>query len=47
MPSRFRKPHNHFKAIMAAIGESKAQAELTNMRIVSALGERVLEAERH
>lgn len=38
-----------FRAIMAAIAESKAQAELTNMRLIASLSERVavLEAQRH
>jgi hypothetical protein len=37
-----------FRAIMAAIGESKAQSELTTFRLLSALSERVavLEAQR-
>jgi hypothetical protein len=37
-----------FKAILSAIAESKAQAELTNMRVIAALSERVavLEAKR-
>jgi hypothetical protein len=49
---RFRamdqKSGAQFKAIMAAIGESKAQAELTSLRVVAALSERVavLEAQR-
>ena len=30
-----------FQAIMAAIGESRAQSELTSMRLISALSERV------
>lgn len=38
-----------FKAIMSAIAESKAQAELTSMRVIAALSERVavLESRRH
>lgn len=36
-----RQSDAQFKAILAAIGESKAQAELSNMRVVSALSERV------
>jgi hypothetical protein len=38
-----------FKAIMAAISESKAQIELNHFRMVAALSERVavLEAQRH
>jgi len=38
-----------FKALMSAIAESKAQAELTNMRVLAALSERVavLESQRH
>ena len=44
-----QKSDAQFKALMAAIGESKAQAELTNMRLIAALSERVavLEAQRH
>ena len=44
-----QKTDAQFKAIMAAIAESKAQAELTNMRVVAALSERVavLESQRH
>ena len=43
-----QKSDAQFKAIMAAIAESKAQAELTNLRVVAALSERVavLEARR-
>ncbi len=38
-----------FKALMAALGEFKAQSELANMRVIAALSERVavLEASRH
>ncbi len=36
-----RQSDAQFKAILAAIGESKAQAELSNVRVVSALSERV------
>lgn len=44
-----QKTDAQFKAIMSAIAESKAQAELTNMRVIAALSERVavLEAQRH
>jgi hypothetical protein len=37
-----------FKALMAAIGESKAQSELTTMRLLQSLSERVavLESQR-
>jgi phosphate uptake regulator len=43
-----RQSEAQFKAILAAIGESKAQAELTQMRGLAALSERVaaLEARR-
>ncbi len=43
------KNEAQFKALMAAIGESKAQSELTNVRLIAALSERVavLEAQRH
>jgi hypothetical protein len=30
-----------FDALMAAISESKAQAELTNLRVIASLSERV------
>jgi hypothetical protein len=38
-----------FDSLMSAISESKAHAELTNMRVIAALSERVavLEAQRH
>ena len=38
-----------FDALMSAISESKAQSELTNLRVIAALSERVavLEAQRH
>lgn len=38
-----------FRAIMAALSESKAQSELSTMRLIAALSERVavLEAQRH
>jgi mannitol/fructose-specific phosphotransferase system IIA component (Ntr-type) len=36
-----QKSDAQFKALMAAIAESKAQAELTNMRVIAALSERV------
>ena len=44
-----QKTDAHYKAILAAIAESKAQAELTNLRVISALSERVaiLESQRH
>ncbi len=44
-----QKNDAQFKALMAAISESKAQAELTNMRVTAALSERVdvLESQRH
>ncbi len=43
-----QKSDAQFKALMAAIAESKAQAELTNMQVIAALSERVavLEAQR-
>jgi capsule polysaccharide export protein KpsE/RkpR len=43
-----QKNDAQFKAVMAAIGESKAQSELTNMKVIAALSERVavLEAQR-
>ena len=52
MDSRFavleQKSDVQFKAIMAAIGKSKAQPELTTMRLIAPLAERiaVLEAQR-
>jgi capsule polysaccharide export protein KpsE/RkpR len=38
-----------FNALLSAISESRAQAELTNLRVIAALSERVavLEAQRH
>jgi hypothetical protein len=38
-----------FDVLLAAISESRAQAELTNMRVIASLSERVavLEAQRH
>ena len=44
-----QKNEAQFKAIMAAIAESKAQAELSTMRLIASLSERVavLEAQRH
>lgn len=44
-----QKNDAQFKAIMAAIAESKAQTELTNMRMIVSLSERVavLESQRH
>ncbi len=43
-----QKMDAHFVALMAAIGESKAQSELTTMRLLAPLSERVavLEAQR-
>ncbi|HEY2859685.1 MAG TPA: hypothetical protein VGJ21_14795 [Terracidiphilus sp.] len=44
-----QKAEARFDALMAAISESRAQAELTNARVIAALSERVavLEAQRH
>jgi mannitol/fructose-specific phosphotransferase system IIA component (Ntr-type) len=44
-----QKQDAQFKALMAAIAESKAQAELSTMKLIAALSERVavLEAQRH
>ena len=44
-----QKADAQFKALMSAIAESKAQAELTNMKLIAALSERVavLESQRH
>lgn len=36
-----QKSDAQFKALMAAIAESRAQAELTSVRVVAALSERV------
>ena len=41
------KTDAQFRAIMAAIGESKAQSELTTMRLLSSLSERVAVLESH
>jgi capsule polysaccharide export protein KpsE/RkpR len=52
MDTRFtaqeQKSDAQFKALMAAIGESKAQAEIVTMRLIAPLAERivVLEAQR-
>jgi hypothetical protein len=44
-----KKSDAQFNALLSAISESRAQAELTNMRVIAALSERVavLEAQRH
>jgi hypothetical protein len=44
-----QKSDMQFQALMAAFGEFKAQSELTSIRIISQLSERVavLEAQRH
>lgn len=44
-----QKNDAQFRALMSAIAESKAQAELTSMRVIAALSERVavLESRRH
>jgi hypothetical protein len=44
-----QKAEARFDALMSAISESKAQSELTNLRVIAALSERVavLEAQRH
>jgi len=43
-----QKSDLQFKALMAAISESRAQSELTSMRVIASLSERlaVLEAQR-
>jgi uncharacterized protein YlxP (DUF503 family) len=43
-----QKSEARFDALLAAISESRAQAELTNMRVIASLSERVavLEARR-
>jgi hypothetical protein len=47
--ARFDAVDARFDALMSAISESRAQSELTNLRVISALSERVavLEAQRH
>jgi hypothetical protein len=47
--AQFKAIEAQFKGVLAAISESKAQAELTNMRLIAALSERVavLESQRH
>ena len=47
--ARFQALDARFDALMAAVSESRAQAELTNLRVISALSERVavLEARSH
>jgi hypothetical protein len=49
MNALHQKMDIQFRAIMAAISESKAQTELINLRVISALSERVavLEARTH
>ena len=44
-----QKSDAQFQALLAAISESKAQAELTSTRVIATLSERVavLEAQRH
>jgi hypothetical protein len=44
-----QKAAARFDALMSAISESRAQAELTNLRVIASLSERVavLEAQRH
>ncbi len=44
-----QKADAQFKALMAALGEFKAQSELTSIRVISQLSERVavLESQRH
>ena len=44
-----QKSEAQFKALMAAISESRAQAELTSTRVLASLSERVavLESQRH
>jgi iron uptake system EfeUOB component EfeO/EfeM len=44
-----KKTDAQFNALLAAISESRAQAELTNMRVIASLSERVavLESQRH
>ena len=44
-----QKSDARFDSLMSAISESRAQAELTNLRVIAALSERVavLEAQRH
>jgi hypothetical protein len=44
-----QKSEARFDALLAAISESRAQAELTNMRVIASLSERVavLESQRH
>jgi hypothetical protein len=44
-----RKSDARFDALLAAVSESRAQAELTNMRVIASLSERVavLESQRH
>jgi hypothetical protein len=44
-----QKAGAHLDALLSAISESRAQAELTNLRVIASLSERVavLEAQRH
>ena len=47
--ARFDAIDARFDALMSAISESRAPAELTNLRVIASLSERVavLEAQRH
>jgi hypothetical protein len=49
MDARFEAMDARFDALMSAISESRAQAELTNLRVIASLSEPapVLEAQRH
>jgi flagellar capping protein FliD len=49
LDSMDKKSDAQFNALLAAISEAKAQAELTNMRVIASLSERVaiLESQRH
>ena len=42
-----QKTEAQFKALMAAFGEFKAQSELTSIRVISQLSERVAVLEAH
>ncbi len=42
-----QKTEAQFKALMAAFGEFKAQSELTSIRVISQLSERVAVLESH
>jgi hypothetical protein len=45
--AHYQESDAQFKALMAALGQFKAQSELTNLRVITALSERVAVLEAH